>query len=315
MERLKVAPVNYHQLGKEIADILGAECIDPDIIDYSNGCFEVKLPKEVRNCSVFVLFTSIPGETLARDILMAQLALNAVYESFAARTVLVMPYFSYARSDKKDGRMGIAAKKIAENFLAATDGYTHTVTFDLHAPQVEGFFNRIDHFTTFRLFIPELRKEKIDSKNVIVLPDDAHAIKKAELISQHLGCSVGYVEKVRFKDKVKIRSVQGDYYGKTVIVAADEVCSGGTIAELVKVIEKEVKEIIVVAAHGVFAGEVIKNLSCPLIKKIIISDTLPISQEIKDRLPVKVVPIAPYLAEIIKKIHAGESLSSLFEIT
>jgi len=315
MDRLKILPVNYPALAYEVAKMLGVEVVHPELRTYPNGCFEVKLPREVRDCSAFVFFTSIPSKNLPRDILATQLTLNAAYESFASRVFLVMPYFSYARSDKKEGRMGIAAKIIAKNFLIACDGHTPTIVFDLHAPQVEGFFERIDNFSTFKLLIPYLRKKHLNPKETIVLPDDTHSIKKALLVGEHLGFPVGYVEKMRISStEVKILSIQGDYQGKTVIIAADEICTGGTIAKLIQKVEKKIKEAIIVAAHGVFAGNVIGNLSHPLIKEIVVSNTLPISRKIKKHLPINVVDIAHFLAKILESIHKSKPLSPLFEI-
>ncbi|MCD6271111.1 ribose-phosphate pyrophosphokinase [bacterium] len=315
MDRLKILPVNYPDLAYSVAKRLEVEVVQPEICTYPNGCLEVKLPREVRDCSAFVFLTSIPGETLPRDILITQLTLAAAYESFASKVVLVMPYFSYARSDKKEGRMGIAAKIIAKNFLIACDGHTPTIVFDLHAPQVEGFFERIDNFSTFKLLIPYLRKKHLNPKETIVLPDDTHSIKRALLVGEHLGFPVGYVEKMRISStEVKILSIQGDYQGKTAIIAADEICTGGTIATLIQKIENEIKEAIIVAAHGVFVGNALSNLSHPLIKEIIVSNTLPIPREIQERLPITIIDIAPFLSSILQAIHKSKPLSPLFEI-
>jgi len=315
MDRLKILPVNYPTLAYGVARMLGVEVVQPQISAYPNGCLEVKLPREVRDCSAFVFFTSIPGKLLPRDILLTQLTLAAAYESFASKVVLVMPYFSYARSDKKEGRMTIAAKKVAQSFLTATDGHTHVITFDLHTAQVEGFFERVDHFSVFRLLIPYLRSKNLNPEEVIVLPDDAHAMKKARLVSKHLGVHVGNVEKSRISPtQVEIISIQGDYRDKTVIVATDEICTGGTIAKLIQKIENEIKEAIIVAAHGVFVKNAVSNLSHPLIKEIVVSNTLPIPREIQERLPVTIIDIAPFLSSILQAIHKSKPLSPLFEI-
>lgn len=313
MNKLKIIPVNYPELARKVAEILEVEVVEPNIVSYPNGCFEVILPREVRDCSAFVFFTSIPYDKLTRDILLTQLTLNAAYESFASKTVLVMPYFSYARSDKKEARMGIAAKIVAKNFLEATDGHTPVIVFDLHAPQVEGFFERIDNFSTFKLLIPYLRKKRLNPKKVLVLPDDTHSLKRALLLTKHLGLHAGLVEKHRISPtQVKILSVQGEYHGKTVIIAADEICTGGTIAELIKVIEHSVRKIIIVAAHGVFVGKAIEHLSHPLIEEIIVSNTLPIPKKVQDSLPLTIIDIAPFLASILKAIHKSEPLSPFF---
>lgn len=316
MEKLKIVPVNYPDLGERIAEILGVEIIYPEVIDYPTGCTEVRLPKEVRNCSAFVTLTGIPDLTLLpRHILITQLTLAAVYESFATRIVLVMSYYGYARSDKKEGRMTIAAKRIAQSFLQATDGHTDTIVFDLHSPQVEGYFGRIDNPSIFKLLIPLLRQEEINPQEVIVLPDDAHARKRADLVARCLGCSVGSVEKRRLSpEKVVIDAVHGDYRGKGVIIATDEVCTGGSVRELLEKIGNEIKWAIVVAAHGLFVGNAISNLSHPKIRRILVSNTLPIRPEARDRLPLVVADIAPFLASMIKAIHQGEKLSPFYEI-
>lgn len=315
MDKLKILPVNYSDLAYKVAGILGVEVIEPEFCNYPNGCLEIKLPREVRDCTAFVFFTSLPSPKLPYFLLATQLTLNAVYESFAKNTFLVMPYFSYARSDKKEGRMGIAAKIIAKNFLSATNGHTPVIVFDLHAPQVEGYFERIDNFSAFKLLIPYLKEKELDPEETIVLPDDAHSMKRAEMVSRCLNCHIGHVEKRRVSPtKVQVLSVQGNYRNKTVIIAADEICTGGTIASLLEIIEKKAKEVILVAAHGVFVGKAKENLAHPLIKEIVITNTLPIPEEIKTSLPLKIIDIAPFLSLILRAIHKSEPLSPLFEI-
>jgi len=314
MEKLRLIAVNYRELGEKIAQLLEIKCDYPEIIGYPNHCIEVKLPTEVRDCWTFILFTSLPSRILYRQIWETILTINAAHQSFARETVLVMPYFSYARSDKKEGRMGIAASLKIGAFKNA--GMTHAMVIDLHAPQVEGFFGplgRVDHFQVLKLLLEHLQKQDIDQKNTIVLPDDSHALKRAELIGQTLKVAVGSVEKIRISsERVRIKSVKGAIKNKTVIICSDEILTGGTMSSIVRKIEKKAARVIIVATHGLFVGKAVQRLSHPLIKKIIVSDTVPIKRRVSEKLPIEIVSVAPFLASVIKQIYEGKSMSQFF---
>jgi ribose-phosphate pyrophosphokinase len=226
----------------------------------------------------------------------------------------VIPHFAYARSDKKDApRISIAARLVAD--LLVTAGANRVLAMTLHSPQVHGFFSvPVDHMNALKVFSQHFRRQKL-TNTVVVSPDLGNA-KGAAHLARSLNLPVAAGSKKRLSDdRVVIDALVGDVEGKNAIVLDDEIANGGTVVEMLeKLREHRVKRIAVACTHGLFTGEAIARLRTrEEIAEIVTTDTVPIPPE--KRLPnMRILSIAPLLAETVRRIHIGESVSALFDV-
>jgi ribose-phosphate pyrophosphokinase len=242
------------------------------------------------------------------------LMLDAARGASAARITAVIPHFAYARSDKKDApRISIAARLVADLLVAA--GASRVLAMTLHSPQVHGFFSvPVDHMNALKVLARHFRARKV--KDTVVVSPDLGNAKEASHFARSLGLPMAAGSKKRLSDdRVVIDTLVGDVDGKNVIVLDDEIANGGTIVEiLAKLRERRVKRIAVACTHGLFSGKAIERLAAQSdIAEIVTTDTVPIPAA--KRLPnMTVLSIAPLLAEAIRRIHVGKSVSVLFEV-
>ena len=243
------------------------------------------------------------------------LMLDAARGASASRLTAVIPYYAYARSDKKDKpRISIGGRLVAD--LLVTAGASRVLTMALHSPQVHGFFSvPVDNLTALGVLANHFSTCDLE-KTIVVSPDLGNA-KSATVFARLLNVPVAAGSKRRLADdKVVIDAIVGDVDGRNVIVLDDEIANGGTIVELVRLLrERGVSRIDVACTHGLFTGAAIERLSClPEIQEIVATDTVPLAGE--KRLPtMRVLSIAPLLSEAIRRIHIGESVSALFAAT
>jgi ribose-phosphate pyrophosphokinase len=274
---------------------------------FSNDCLGVQLEANCRQADVFIVQPLVPP---VQDHLMELLLmLDAARGASAARITAVIPHFAYARSDKKDApRISIAGRLVADLLVAA--GANRVLTMTLHSPQVHGFFSvPVDHMNALKVIARYFQLKRLN-KTVVVSPDLGNA-KEASHFARSLGLPMAAGSKKRLSDdRVVIDTLVGDVDGKNVIILDD----GGTIVEVLnRLRERRVKHIAVACTHGLFTGKAIARLrSQPDIAEIVTTDTVPVPPE--KRLPnMKVLSIAPLLAEAIRRIHVGESISALFD--
>jgi ribose-phosphate pyrophosphokinase len=320
MNRLKIfSGSSYPELAESICRELGIKLSPIKKELYLNGCFEIILEDNVRGCSVFIIQTSLPDPALLHQHIFETFQMiNAAYKASAKEVTLVMPHFSYARSDKKwTGRMPIVLTLLASFFAEA--GMKRIVGVEFHSPQGQSAFSTrtiVDHLETLSLFFHYFKEKNLNRDNAIILPGDEGFHKRAEKLGSLLQVPVGSVEKTRVSgEKVRISSIHGPIAHRKVIVFDDEILTGGTMKEIVeRAVEKEAKSITLVATHALFKGKAIENLSSPHIEEIVVTDTVPIPKEFKDRLPLVVLPIAPLLASAIREIYKEGSLSKLFQL-
>ncbi len=285
---------------------------------YHNGCFEAQLGENVRNRHVFVVHTSMPDEAVLHAEIWELLQLvNAARKSSAREVTAVIPYLSYARSDKKwGGRMPIAGTLYARYLEDA--GADRVVCIDLHSPQFQSAFDTktiVDHLETLPMFARYLEERRFENETVI-LPGDEGFHKVADELAGSLRLKAGSVEKTRVDAQtVKIGAIHGDVAGKTVIIADDEILTAGTMSAVAETaMEQGAHEVIVVATHALFQGNAAANLSQPYIKEIIITDTVPLADSVREQLPVTVLSIDHLLSEAIKAILMGGSVSRLLKM-
>jgi ribose-phosphate pyrophosphokinase len=278
---------------------------------FSNDCLGVQLEATCRQADVFIIQPLAPP--VQHHLMELLLMLDAARGASAARITAVVPHFAYARSDKKDAaRISIAARLVADLLVAA--GASRVLAMTLHSPQVHGFFSvPVDHMNALNVLVRHFRRERL--KNTVVVSPDLGNAKVASHFARSLGLRMAAGSKKRLSDdRVVIDTLVGDVDGKNVIILDDEIVNGGTIVEVLnKLRERRVKRIAVACTHGLFTGKAIARLAAqPDIVEIVTTDTVPIPPE--KRLPnMKVLSVAPLLAEAIRRIHIGASVSVLFD--
>jgi ribose-phosphate pyrophosphokinase len=278
---------------------------------FSNDCLGVQLGANCREADVFIVQPLAPP--VQHHLMELLLMLDAARGASAARITAVIPHFAYARSDKKDApRISIAARLVAD--LLATAGASRVLTMTLHSPQVHGFFSvPVDHMNALKVLAAYFRRRR-PTHTVVVSPDLGN-VKEASHFARSLGLPLAAGSKKRLSDdRVVIDTLVGDVEGKNVIILDDEIANGGTIVEVLnKLRERRVKRIAVACTHGLFTGKAIARLGAqPDIVEIVTTDTVPVPPE--KRLPnMTILSIAPLLAEAIRRIHLGRSVSVLFE--
>ena len=298
-------------LAAEVCSHLGVPLHPVRVSRFATDCLEVQLQENCRERDVFLIQPLVTPvqEHLVELLLM----LDAARGASAARTTVVMPYYAYARSDKKDApRISIGARLVAD--LLVTAGADRVLAMALHSPQVHGFFSvPVDHLHALRELALHFRQYDL-ANSVVVSPDLGNA-KEAAAFGRLLGLPVAAGAKQRMADdRVEITSVIGDVGGRDVIVLDDEIAKGSTVLELLdRLRELGAKSIRVACTHGLFASGALKRLSDqPDVAEIVCTNTVPIPSA-EDYAPkLTVLSIAPALAEAVRRIHNGESVSALF---
>jgi len=290
--------------------VLGQELAPTNVQRFSNDCLQVQLRASCRERDVYIVQTLV--QPVQENLVELLLMLDAARGAGAARITAVIPHYAYARSDKKDApRISIGGRLVAD--LIATAGADRVLTMALHAPQVHGFFSvPVDHLSA----IPELAQHYLGtdlSDTVVVSPDLGNA-KPASAFARLLGTPVAAGSKQRLADDtVVVESIVGDVAGKDVIVLDDEIATGGSVCELLDVLARHgVRRVSLACTHGLFTGPALSRLTArPEVAEVVTTNTVP--QAGHYVLPnLEVRSIAPLFAETIRRIHSGESVSSLF---
>lgn len=299
----------HRSLAEDICSELGTTLAPSETVRFSNDCLQSQLLANCRQRDVYIVQPLVPP---TQDHLMELLLMvDAARGASAASITVVVPHFAYARSDKKDAsRISIGGKLVAD--MMATAGVSRVVTMTLHAPQVHGFFSMpLDHLTAIGELADHYRGSDL-TDTVVVSPDFGNA-KTASQFARLLGLPVAAGSKQRkADDKVVIDAIVGDVAGRRAIVLDDEIATGGSIVELVSMLESEgVTEISVACTHGLFTGKAVERLrDHPGIAEVVTTDTVP---RPPDWPELRVRSVAPLFAQAIARIHAGESVSSLFD--
>ncbi|KQO41801.1 MULTISPECIES: ribose-phosphate pyrophosphokinase [unclassified Aeromicrobium] len=299
----------HRSLAEAICNELGTTLSPSETVRFSNDCLQSQLHANCRQRDVYIVQPLVPP---TQDHLMELLLMvDAARGASAASITVVVPHYAYARSDKKDAsRISIGGKLVAD--MMATAGVSRVVTMTLHAPQVHGFFSMpLDHLTAIGELADHYRGSDL-SNAVVVSPDFGNA-KTASQFARLLGLPVAAGSKQRkADDKVVIDAIVGDVSGKRAIVLDDEIATGGSIVELVSMLETQgVTEISVACTHGLFTGKAVERLrDHPGIAEVVTTDTVPPPADWPE---LRVRSVAPLFAQAIARIHAGESVSSLFD--
>lgn len=304
MQKFKVfSGRSYPLLAEKVCQKLGVPLNLVKNYEYRNGCFEPVLEGDLRNKIVFLFQTSRTDiNKLHKDIWEILQMTNSAKSCGAKEIIAVMPYISYARSDKAyEPGMGIGAELLVR--LLECSGMTGFIGVDFHSPRFEKFFSsEVYEVSALNLLAEELKKA--DLKNSFVLPADMGAFKDASVLAKKLGIPVGRVEKERVSDtEVQIKEITGDFTDKDVFIFDDEISTGTTLKTLVEKIEDKIKSVTFVVTHGLFVGKAIENFqSIRKLKEIVFTDTIPVSEEAKRSLPLKILSVDDILAEEMRKI-------------
>jgi ribose-phosphate pyrophosphokinase len=303
----------HPEFAAELCATLGVELSKAHIDRFSNDCLQVQLGANCRQRDVYIVQPLVPP--VQEHLMELLLMLDAARGASASQITAIIPHYAYARSDKKDQpRISIGGRLVAD--LLATSGANRVLTMALHAPQVHGFFSiPVDHLNAIGELAQHFGSQDL-SNTVVVSPDLGNA-KPASALARLLGVPVAAGSKRRLADdKVVIDTIVGDVEGKDVIVLDDEIANGGTIMELLpKLREHHAGRISLAFTHGLFTGKAIQRLSEQSdVVEIVTTNTVPLAPE--KRLPnIEVLSVAPLFAETIRRIHFGESVSSLFSAT
>ncbi len=300
----------HPELAEEICTQLEVPLLPVRVERFANDCLEVQLQANCRERDVFLIQPLVPPvqEHLVELLLM----LDAARGASAARTTVVMSHYAYARSDKKDEpRISIGGRLVADLLSAA--GASRVLTLTLHSPQVHGFFSvPVDHLHALRELATHFRG--LDLANSVVVSPDLGNAKAASAFARMLGVPVAAGAKQRFSDdRVVISAVIGDIEGKDVIVLDDEIARGSTVIELIdRLRERNVASIRVACTHGLFTDGALDRLAAqPDVLEIVCTNSVPIPKA-KWVPKLRLLSIAPAMAEAMRRIHNGESVSSLF---
>src|SRR5882757_8427065 len=299
----------HRPLATRICEHLGVPLSGVEIRRFSNDCLYVQLQENCRQRDVYVVQPLVPP---TQDHLMELLLmLDAARGASAAQVTAVIPHYAYARSDKKDAsRISIGGRLVAD--MLTTAGADRVVTMTLHAPQVHGFFSvPVDHLTAIGVLADHFRAT--DLTNTVVVSPDLGNAKTATQFARLLGLPVAAGSKQRLSDdKVVIDAIVGDVAGKKAIILDDEIATGGSIIELLdRLKDLGCTQAAVATTHGLFAGKAVERLrSHPSITEVISTDTVPRPDGFPE---LQVSSVSGLFAEAIKRIHDGESVSSLFD--
>ncbi|HPF81706.1 ribose-phosphate diphosphokinase [Nostocoides australiense] len=301
---------SHRTLAGRICNALGVPLSPSLTTRFSNDCLQVQLQANCRQRDVYLIAPVVPPtqESLMELLLM----IDAAKGASAAQITAVIPHFAYARSDKKDAsRISMGGRLVADMIVAA--GAHRVLTMTLHAPQVHGFFSiPVDHLTAIGILADHFRAQDL-TDTVVVSPDLGNA-KTASQFARLLRLPVAAGSKVRTADdKVVIDMIVGDVAGKKAIVLDDEIATGGSIVELMdRLKDFGCTEAAVACTHGLFTGQAVERLANhPMITEMVTTDTVPRPHQSWEALQVR--SVAGLFAEAIGRIHAGESISSLFD--
>jgi ribose-phosphate pyrophosphokinase len=312
MDKLAIFSGNANpQLAKKISKFLKVPLCDAMVTKFSEGEIRVKIDENVRGKDVFIIQPTCPppNENLMELLIM----IDALKRASANRITAVVPYFGYARQDRKDQpRVPITAKLVANILTAA--GANRILTMDLHAGQIQGFFDiPMDHLYAIGVFINYFEKLKI--KDLVVVSPDVGGIKMARAYAKRLSAGLAIIDKRRVSpERAEAVHILGDVEGKNAIVVDDLIATGGSVIEAIEALKKaKAKEVRAAVSHGVLSGPAIENINkCQALKELVITDSIPL-QDSKKCPKIKVLSVAELLGEAIRRIHFEESVSSLFD--
>lgn len=294
-------------LAEKIAELYGSNLGSVSLSRFSDGEMQPIYNESVRGCDLFLVqSTFAPAENLMEMLLMIDAAKRA-----SVKTInVVIPYFGYARQDRKDKpRVSIGAKLVANLLTAA--GASRLITMDLHAGQIQGFFDiPVDHLDASSVFLPYIM-QKLDPANIILAAPDMGGVARARLYAKFLKVDIAVIDKHRERaNQVASMQVIGDVTDKDVILVDDLVDTAGTLFKAASELKKKgAKSVRAFVTHPILSGGAVQKIEASELEELVTTDTIPLKQE---SAKITVLSIAPVFSKAIRKIHSHESISSLF---
>jgi ribose-phosphate pyrophosphokinase len=312
LDELKVFTGNAHpSLAKEVAEYLKMPLGKCEVFEFSNENIFVKILENVRERDVFVVQPI--SSPVNKNIMELLIMIDALKRASADRITAVVPYYAYGRSDKKDQpRVPITARLVAD--LITVAGANRLLTVDLHAPQIQGFFNiPVDELTALYILTDYFKKKNV--KDLVVVAADIGISKRARDAAARLNSPLCIIEKRRIgnDEQTEALNVIGDVEGKVALIFDDEISTGGTLVAAVDVILKRgAREVYFCCTHPLFAGPAIKRINDSHVKEVVVTGTVPVTDG-KKLGKITVLPLAPLLGEAIRRIHTGQSVGAMFD--
>ncbi|RMG14041.1 MAG: ribose-phosphate pyrophosphokinase [Deltaproteobacteria bacterium] len=299
-------------LAKAVAEYLDRPLCKAEVGRFSDGEISVEIGENVRGVDLFILQSTCAP---ANDHIMELLILiDAARRASAASITAIIPYYGYARQDRKVApRTPITSKLVADLLEAA--GATRVVSIDMHAGQIQGFFRApFDHLYAMPVLLDHMRKRFDDPQQVVLVSPDAGGVERARAYSKRLGASLAIVDKRRIKANVaEVLNVIGDVDGKDAVLLDDMIDTAGTLTQAAAALkERGARRIYAYAVHGVLSGPAIPRINDSVIEEVVITDTIPLSPQAQACGKIRVLSVAWLLGEAIRRIHNADSLSSLF---
>ena len=303
----------YPELAEEVANHLGVELTPTKLTDFANGEIYARYLESVRGCDAFVIQSHIAP--INKWIMEQLIMVDALKRASAKRITVVMPFFGYARQDKKGrGREPITARLMADLFRTA--GADRLMSVDLHTPQIQGFFDGpVDHLFALPVLAGYLG-DKLDPAQTTIVSPDTGRVRLAERWAEQLGTPVAFIHKRRDLDvanQVKVFEVVGQVAGRTCVLIDDMIDTAGTICKAADALyEQGAVDVVAAATHAVFSGPAVDRLKNSAISEVVVTNTLPIPEENRfDKLTE--LSIAPMIARAITEVFTNGSVTSLFE--
>ncbi|GJL78682.1 MAG: ribose-phosphate pyrophosphokinase [Nitrospinaceae bacterium] len=299
------------KLAEDICRYMNVPLGKSGIRDFSDQEIFVKIDENVRGGDVFVIqSTSNPGNTNLMEMLIM---IDALRRSSAKRITAVLPYYGYARQDRKvEPRVPITAKLVAK--LLETAGTDRVLTVDLHAGQIQGFFNvPVDDLFAMNVMVKYIKG--LNLENLIVISPDAGGVERARAFAKRLEASLAIIDKRReVANEAKAMNIIGDVKGKVAFIVDDMIDTAGTLMEATNALLKEgAREVHACCSHPVFSGPAPERIRESPIKTIVTTNSIPLPAELNDSPKIKILSVAPLLGEAILRIHRETSVSSLFD--
>lgn len=313
LDKIKIFCGNSNpQLAQEICDRLGLPLSESLVRTFSDGEIRVEICENVRGRDAYIVqSTCAPTNNHLMELLIM---MDALKRASAAKITAVIPYYGYARQDRKAApRTPITSKLVAD--LVTTAGADRVVTVDLHAGQIQGFFNiPVDNLYAAPVIVEHIRKE-FAGQNVVMVSPDAGGTERARAFAKRIGCSLAVIDKRRSAPNVaEVMHVIGDVRDKVAILLDDMIDTAGTLTHGARALKQHgASKIYACATHGVLSGPAIERINESDITEVVLTNTIQLREKAGQTSKIRLLSVAPLLAEAIRRIHEDESVSSLFD--
>ena len=301
------------KLAADVAHLMGVPLGQSKVSSFADGETQVEIKESVRGKDVFIIqSTCCP---VNQNYVELFIMLDALKRASSASVTAVIPYYGYARQDRKVApRAPISAKCMAN--LLTTAGADRVVSVDLHAAQIQGFFNcPFDHLFATPTMARAFKEENGMGSEIVTVSPDAGGVERARAFAKRIDSSLAIIDKRRSgPNEAKAMHLIGDVTNKTAVIVDDMIDTAGTLTQAVdSLLKNGAKRVLAVATHPVFSGPAISRIVESRLEKVYVTDTIPLSEAAKNSGKIRVVSVAPVLAEAIKRIHDHDSVSSLFD--